>query len=169
MTKPPRRADMKPHEATTPACILVVDDDVGLLRFVEKALKREGFVTATASSGRDTIAWLSEHTAALMLLDLKLPDIEGKELVNQLGEVGRSVPFIIITGQGDERVAVEMMKRGALDYLVKDVQFIEFVPTVVKRALTQVEKDKRLAFAEKQAQQLQKEILEVSECEQRRI
>jgi signal transduction histidine kinase len=166
---PDPRAEMQKPEATTPACILVVDDDVGLLRLVEKALKHEGFATATASSGSDAIAWLSEKTAALMLLDLKLPDIEGKELIGHLAGVERSVPFIIITGQGDERVAVDMMKRGALDYLVKDVQFIEFVPTVVKRALTQVEKDKRLALAEKQTQQLQKQILEVSECEQRRI
>ncbi len=114
----------------TTASILIVDDDVGLLRLVEKALKREGFATSTAGSGQEAIAWL-------------------------LADVGRSVPFIIITGQGDQRVAVDMMKRGALDYLVKDVQFIEFVPTVVGRALIQVEKDKRLAFAEKQAQQLE--------------
>src|SRR2546422_955545 len=53
-----------------------------------------------------------------MLLDLKLQDIEGKELVNHLASIGRAVPFIIITGQGDERIAVDMMKRGALDYLV---------------------------------------------------
>src|SRR6266540_6158974 len=142
-------------EADAPARILIVDDDAGLLRLVEKALEREGFATATASSGKDAISWLARNTADLMLLDLKLQDIEGRELVNRLASRGRAVPFIIITGQGDERVAVDMMKRGALDYLVKDVRFIEFVPTVVKRALTQVEKDKRLAFAEKQAQQLE--------------
>ena len=164
-----RLAEMKKPEATAPARILIVDDDLGLLRLVEKALNKEGFATATASSGGEAIAWLRDHAVELMLLDLKLPDIEGKELVNHLAEVGRSVPFIIITGQGDERVAVDMMKRGALDYLVKDVQFIEFVPTVVRRALMQVEKDKRLAFAEKQARQLQREVLDVSECEQRRI
>ncbi len=139
----------------TTASILIVDDDLGLLRLVEKALKREGFATSTAGSGQEAIAWLAVNRADLMLLDLKLPDIEGKELIIHLADVGRSVPFIIITGQGDQRVAVDMMKRGALDYLVKDVQFIEFVPTVVGRALTQVEKDKRLAFAEKQAQQLE--------------
>src|SRR5262249_33667972 len=59
-------------------------------------------------------------------------------------------PFIIITGQGDERVAVEMMKRGARDYLVKDADFLEFVPAVVKRALEQLDKERRLAEAEEQ-------------------
>jgi signal transduction histidine kinase len=151
------------------ATILIIDDDAGLLSLIQKALKREGFVTATALSGQEAIAWLSQNSADLMLLDLKLPDIEGKDLINRLAALGKATPFIVITGQGDERVAVDMMKRGALDYLIKDVQFVEFVPTVVKHALEQVDKDKRLANAERKAIQLQREILEISEREQRRI
>jgi len=140
-------------EADAPARILVVDDDTGLLRLVEGALKREGFAAATARSGKDAIDWLSRNTAELMLLDLKLQDIEGKELVTHLASIGRSIPFIIITGQGDERVAVDMMKRGALDYLVKDVQFIEFVPTVVRRGLAQLERERRLVAAEQSSRE----------------
>lgn len=149
--------------------IFIVDDDAGLVRLVEKSLRREGLATASASSGQGAITWLKSGFAELMLLDLKLPDIDGKDLIHQLSESGRHLPFIVITGQGDERVAVEMMKRGALDYLVKDVHFIEFLPAVVRRALSQLEKDARLAQAEEQARQLEKEILEVSENEQRRI
>jgi PAS domain S-box-containing protein len=86
-----------------------------------------------------------------MLLDLKLQDMGGKELVHHLTEIGHSVPFIIMTGQGDERVAVDMMKGGALDYLVKDVDFLQFVPEVVRRSLAQLEKDQRLDFAQERA------------------
>ena len=136
----------------SPARILIVDDDEGLARLVQKALERERYVSATAGSGQEAREWLGAgNRADLMLLDLKLPDVEGKELITQLTEAGSTVPFIIITGQGDERVAVEMMKTGALDYLVKDVQFLEFVPTVVRRALDQIERDRRLALAEKEA------------------
>jgi signal transduction histidine kinase len=149
--------------------ILIVDDDLGLLRLVERTLTREGFVTATASSGREAIAWLTQNHAGLMLLDLKLKDIEGTELINHLADAGRSIPFIVITGQGDERVAVEMMKRGALDYLIKDVQFIEFVPTVVRRALEQLEKDKRLAAAQAALKESQQQLLAISEREQTRF
>jgi signal transduction histidine kinase len=149
--------------------IFIVDDDRGLLRLIEKTLQREGFATATASSGTEALDWLGRNHADLTLLDLKLPDLGGKDLIQHLDRERRSVPFIIITGQGDERVAVEMMKRGALDYLVKDVQFIEFVPTVVRRALAQIDKDRRLAMAEEEARRLQKEILDISENEQRRI
>jgi PAS domain S-box-containing protein len=130
--------------------IFVVDDDRGLLRLIEKALVREGLDTATASSGADALVWLEANQPDLLLLDLKLQDMEGAELVTRLAALKRCPPFIIITGQGDERVAVEMMKRGARDYLVKDARFLQFVPAVVKRSLEQLDKERRLAEAEEQ-------------------
>jgi signal transduction histidine kinase len=151
------------------ATILIVDDDLGLLRLIEKALRREGHSTATASTVGETMAWLKDNQPDLMLLDLKLKDVEGIEVIHQLQQAGRTVPFIIITGQGDERVAVEMMKRGALDYLVKDANFIEFVPAMVRRALDRLERDRRLASAEEDRKQLEQQILAISEREQRRI
>jgi len=144
---------------TPPALILVVDDDVGLSRLMGKALGREGFATVTANSGQGALSWLATNTADLMLLDLKLPDIKGKDIVNRLAETGRSVPFVIITGQGDERIAVEMMKSGARDYLIKDGKLMDFVPAIVRRVLEQIKKEKRL----------EREILEISERELSRI
>ena len=131
------------------AVILVVDDDPGLARLMERELRREGWKTASAGSGREAKEWLRENEADLLLLDLKLPDVEGPAIVSALAESGRTTPFIIITGQGDERVAVEMMRRGALDYLVKDVNFLEFIPTVVRRALEKLERERRLEAAER--------------------
>ena len=128
--------------------ILIVDDDRGLLRLMEKALRREGLATATAASGREALDWLAANRADLLLLDLKLQDLEGRELVRRISEVPQSPPFIIITGQGDERVAVEMMKRGARDYLIKDAEFLQFVPEVVKHVLEQIETERRLTAAE---------------------
>jgi PAS domain S-box-containing protein len=135
-------------QTTAAPLVFVVDDDKGLLRLVEKALQREGFRTVTASSFQAAVEWLVQHRPDLMLLDLKLEDIGGKELIDYLTVNNRSVPFIIITGQGDERVAVAMMKRGALDYLVKDADFLQFVPEVVRRTIGQLERDKKLAAAE---------------------
>jgi signal transduction histidine kinase len=149
--------------------IFIVDDDRGMLRLIEKTLRREGFTLAMVTSARDAIEWLQANRPALMLLDLKLQDMEGKEVINHLETIGRSVPFIVITGQGDERVAVEMMKRGALDYLVKDVQFQEFLPTVLRRALAQLDRDRRLVTAEQERKQLEQQILEIGERERRRI
>jgi signal transduction histidine kinase len=145
-----------------PGIVFIVDDDKGLGRLIERALQREGFETATALSGNLAKDWLAKNHAGLMLLDLKLQDIEGKELIGQLTEAKHCPPFIIITGQGDERVAVEMMKIGAIDYLIKDVKFLEFVPAVVKRAFGQLNDQRRL-------KQLEKEILEISDRERQRL
>ena len=134
----------------TQRTILVVDDDQGLLRLIRKALEREGFEAVTAASGEEALEWLKHNEAGLLLLDLKLQDLDGKELIRRISEQGTIPPFIIITGQGDERVAVEMMKRGARDYLVKDVEFLQFVPEVVRHVLEQVETERRLAAAEEQ-------------------
>ena len=128
--------------------IFIVDDDRGLLRLIEKALQREGFRTGSALSGREALTWLAANDADLLLLDLKLQDMEGKELIRRLSETRPLLPFVVITGQGDERVAVEMMKGGAKDYLVKDVEFLQFVPEVVKHVLEQIETERRLAAAE---------------------
>src|SRR5689334_13998489 len=109
---------MDPMEASDRhATVFIVDDDHGLVRLISKSLQRDGFVTAGAESGEAALAWLKVNRADLMLLDLKLHDIEGQVLVERLASECHCPPFIIITGQGDERVAVEMMKRGARDYL----------------------------------------------------
>jgi PAS domain S-box-containing protein len=144
-----------PAKAKQPV-ILVVDDDEDLLFLIERALRREKWAVATAKSGAAALEWLGGNVAELMLLDLKLADISAAQLITQLAETGRSAPFIVITGQGDERVAVDMMKRGALDYLVKGVQFIDFLPEVVRRVLDQLARAKRLAEAEAELREVER-------------
>lgn len=134
-----------PHQ---PATILVVDDDPGISRLITRELRRDGHLVVSVSSGEEAVSWIENNVASLVLLDLKLPGLRGDALIDRLDGLHDHLPFIIITGQGDERVAVEMMKRGALDYLVKDVNFITLVPTVVQRALTRLGEQARLAAAE---------------------
>ncbi len=138
--------------APTPAqgTVLVVDDDEGLARLMTKSLGREGFTTLHVGSGAAAIASLAGQPVDLMLLDMKLPDMAGINVVSELEKRKRNVPFIVITGQGDERLAVEMMRSGALDYLVKDAQFLELLPAVVSRAFAHLDQQKRLEAAEQQ-------------------
>lgn len=126
--------------------VLIVDDDPGLVRLVNRALQREGLATAVAHDGAGAVAWLQENPPALLLTDLKLPDMMGWEIAQKCGVP--DLPFIVMTGQGDERVAVDMMKRGALDYVVKDADFLGRLPAVLSRALKQVEQGRKLAVAE---------------------
>jgi len=76
-------------------------------------------------------------------------------VIQRLESSGRTLPFIVITGQGDERVAVEMMKGGASDYVVKDKEFLEVLPPLVERVLAQLRIEQRLAAAEQQIRLIQ--------------
>jgi len=130
------------------ASLLIVDDDRGLLRLAAKTLERQGFAVATAAAGAEAIAWLKASQPDLLLLDLKLQDCDARQLIRQLSDLNRLPPFLIITGQGDERVAVEMMKSGARDYLVKGADFLELLPAVAARVLAQIAQEAKLAAAE---------------------
>src|SRR5689334_13143366 len=134
--------------AADQARLLVVDDDEGLGRLVSRTLEREGYAVAQVVTGSAALDWLAAHPADLLLLDLKLGDLDAGDLVARFHERGLAIPYVIITGQGDERVAVEMMRQGAMDYLVKDADFLTFLPAVIRRALDQLAREKRLARAE---------------------
>ena len=152
-----------------PPAILVVDDDEGLLILMAEALLADGCEVATASSGAAALARRAERRPDLMLLDLKMRDLGGEALLARLQQDNLSVPFIVVTGQGDEKVAVEVMKRGALDYVMKDAAMLDLLPGVTRRALTAIERDRALKNAEAERTRLEREILEISEREQHRI
>jgi len=127
--------------------LLVVDDEEGLLFLMTDALRREGYEVEGFDSGARALEWLVRETPDLLVLDLKLGDVSAPKLLERLGEKGRQFPFIIVTGHGDERTAVEMMKRGALDYVMKDAGMLELLPSIVRRALSVIERERRLAEA----------------------
>jgi signal transduction histidine kinase len=152
-----------------PPAILVVDDDEGLLILMAEALRAEGHEVITANSGAAAQARLAERTPDLLLLDLKLKDVGGPALLKKLRLDERAVPFVVVTGQGDEKIAVEVMKQGALDYVMKDTALLDLLPSVVKRALTAVARERALAAAEVERRRLEKAIVEIVEREQHRI
>lgn len=127
------------------ASILVVDDDEGLVVLMAETLRADGHDVATANSGAAALGWLEQNRPDLMLLDLKMRDVGGQALVQRLKDHHAPVPFLIVTGQGDEKVAVEVMKQGALDYVMKDTGLLDLLPGVVRRALETIERDRTLA------------------------
>lgn len=130
--------------------ILLIEDDAGLVELITVTLEESGFSVMSATSGDEALAHLKKQTPDLMLLDYSLPDINGQELIETLiKQQTPPPPFIITTGQGDERIAVGMMKLGAMDYLVKDILFLEMLPNVVKRVIKEIESDGKLKQAEK--------------------
>ena len=131
-----------------PSRILVVDDDEGLLVLLAETLRAEGHEVETADSAASALEQLTRYRPDLMLLDLKLNDLGGPALVARLRQGPTRVPFVVVTGQGDEKVAVEVMKQGALDYVMKNTAMLDLLPEVVRRALSTIEQERALVSAQ---------------------
>jgi PAS domain S-box-containing protein len=129
--------------------VLVVEDNLGLRRLIEKRLEREEFNVEVVENGKETVARLKANPETILLLDYKLPDMNGSELIEKLNDEQINVPFVVMTGHGDERTAVEMMKLGARDYLVKDHSLLEVLPQVMEQVYAQVTMERKLSEVRK--------------------
>jgi signal transduction histidine kinase/FixJ family two-component response regulator len=143
--------------------ILVVDDSESVLALSREALEALGHAVVFARTGAEALAWLKEHPASLALLDYRLPDMTGRDIVRILSAEGVNLPFVTITAHGDEQIAVEMMKLGALDYLVKDEAFAELLPTVVGQALERLATREQLRAAEEALRKSEQRFRRLSE------
>ncbi len=151
-----------PSRPDTGTPILIADDDAGVCLLMEDSLRGAGFDVVSLHTGRAVLDWLSRRRTQLLLLDVRLPDMDGSTVLESLAAQHIHLPFIIISGLADTKVAVEYMRRGARDYLIKDAHFLDLVPTVVNRVLRELDRDATIL-------RLQRDILEISEREQRRI
>ncbi len=117
--------------------ILYIEDDVGLGRLVQRALQREGYNVRVVPDGAEGLEVLMRESFAAAIADYNLPQKTGLEILKSSRDMGKHTPFIILTGAGDEHIAVECMKAGAADYIVKDTAggFLQLLPVVVARAI----------------------------------
>ncbi|MFC1744859.1 ATP-binding protein [Candidatus Riflebacteria bacterium] len=138
----------KDHEIPANREIIIVEDDPGLMALIKRSLENTGLKTTGFFNGTTAVNEIEKDQDALLLVDYLLPDMKASKLMAKLRAKSNFLQFIIMTGKGDEKVAVEMMKLGAFDYLVKDGKFLQILPTLVKRALEQIEIDHRLSRAE---------------------
>ena len=107
-----------------------------------------------------------EHQAKnheIQIVDLSKPDVNYEELIETLRNKDCNPPFIIVTGHGDEKIAVEMMKLGALDYIIKDSGVTEMLPYVITKSIREIDKEKKLQSTEnalKESEQRFKDIFD---------
>jgi PAS domain S-box-containing protein len=127
--------------------VVVVEDDVALNALICESLGKGGDPVRGFFSGQEVVQWYRIRQApdVLFLIDFHLEDMSGEELLKQLRGLNEEVHFIIMTGLGDEKMAVDMMKLGALDYLIKDRTFIDLLPSSVAQALNHIRMGRHLA------------------------
>ncbi len=134
--------------------ILVIEDDTEQLDLLSSLLSKN-FKVISSIDGKNAIDVALTTEDLLILIDYNLNDITAKDIIEEIGNtVGKKPYFIVMTAFGNERVAVEMMKLGAIDYLVKDLNFYDFLPSVLDNALKDIVKDKQLAVTQKSYQEL---------------
>ena len=109
---------------SAPAKILLIDDDPGIIDTLSRVLKDEGYEVTVEKRGDDGIARAAKDTFNAVVTDLKLPGLNGLELVRQLHAARPRLPIILITAFGTTQTAIEATKFGAYDYLLKpfDIQ-----------------------------------------------
>jgi PAS domain S-box-containing protein len=122
-----------------PVRILVIDDDAGQARLAQRTLERVGYTVEVAGDGDTGLALHAIRAYDVLMVDHQMPGAGGLDVLRTLATWGGLPPTIMVTGHGDEAVAVEAMKLGAGDYLVKDVEgrYLTLLPTVVARVLYQ--------------------------------
>jgi len=114
--------------------ILVVDDEPNLRRVLSAQLDRDGYDVHTAEDGAQGLAILEEHHIDLVITDLRMPKIDGMELLRRALQLDPELPVVMITAHGTVDNAVEALKTGAFDYVTKPFDQAE-VRAVVRKAL----------------------------------
>lgn len=145
--------------------ILVVDDDEALRNLIVRALKKHAIDAESVGKGSDAIEILLSDHDLILLLDQQLIDMTGRDVINRMHSKNVKVPFIVMTGQGDEKLAVEMMKLGAEDYLVKDTDFLDKLPGVLERVFRNISTTKKLEEAEAEKKRLQNQLFQSQKME----
>ena len=151
------------HTGNTSKTILIVDDSKSLNRLIQKALQREGFQVLQAFDGADALTLAASHPDSIMLLDYVLPDMTALQVIEQLRAQAYDIPFIIMTGQGDERVAVDMMKLGAREYISKQGYFLETLPRILWRVISELDQQQRVIQAEQALRESERRFRETLE------
>jgi two-component system response regulator HydG len=103
--------------------VVVIDDEQGILDVVSRFAQRAGYEAITCASGRDAIARLQTVRADLVMVDLRMPDIGGLDVLRAIREIDPHCQAVLMTGYASVETAVEAIKLGATDYLSKPLDF----------------------------------------------
>ncbi|BAY75187.1 response regulator receiver sensor signal transduction histidine kinase [Nostoc linckia NIES-25] len=141
--------------------ILVVDDDEVDRMAVRRALTKAGVQMdlSEVGDGNDALYSLSTTTYDCVFLDYRLPDQDGLTLIQNIRASDIKVPLVVLTGQGDEQIAVELMKAGATDYLSKSRISSEILARVLRNAIRVYRAEMQAALANQQLRESHEQLI----------
>lgn len=119
-----------PVEEDAPKHILVADDDPAIVGLLRDFLEAEGFAVSEAHNGRDVLARLDSVKPDVLLMDVRMPDLSGLDILQKLREQGVDVPVLIMTAFGTSSIAIKAIQLGAFDYIAKPFDLEEVLVTL---------------------------------------
>ncbi|WP_143308223.1 sigma-54-dependent transcriptional regulator [Chitinophaga vietnamensis] len=120
--------------------ILIIDDEINICTLLSKFLSKHGFAVDTTMTGTAALKLMKEKSFDLVLCDYRLKDTDGAQLLQDIHQINPQIIVIIITGYTDVRIAVEMVKNGAYDYLSKPL-YPDEILTLVHKAFSHKESE----------------------------
>src|SRR6185369_15874366 len=112
----------RPGDSSYRAAVLVVDDEAAIRDSLHMILEYEGYRVDEAASGTQALAKVGERAPDAIVLDIKMPEMDGLEFLKALRERGYDMPVLVISGHADLATAVEATRRGAYDFFEKPLQ-----------------------------------------------
>lgn len=125
------------------ANILVIDDDKSIVEHLDLYLNEEGYKVRTALTGTDGLNQYIEEPSEVVILDIRLPDVDGFSILEDLREENENVKVIMITAYHDMETTINAMKGGAFDYIHKPIN-IDELDIAIKKALKTLEMEKKI-------------------------
>ena len=114
--------------------VLLVDDESDLIEMLQWQLEQQGFSVVSATSGQEAVEILAGEQIPIVISDIRMPGMDGIELVRRAKEIVEDVQCIFITGHGGRKIAVEATKLGGFSYLQKPLSIQELVVAIEKAA-----------------------------------
>ena len=131
-----------------PAKVLIVDDEKDFVEMFSLRLKEQGEKVSTAHSGKDALKVLENIAIDVVILDIRMPGMDGIDTLRQIKILHPIVEVILLTGHGSTETAVEGMKLGAFDYLMKPADFKDIKVKMENARKRKDEQEERIRQAE---------------------
>ena len=131
-----------------PAKVLIVDDEKDFVEMFSLRLEEQGEKVSTAHSGKDALKVLEHVAIDVVILDIRMPGMDGIDTLKQIKSLYPMVEVIMLTGHGSTETAVEGMKLGAFDYLMKPADFEDIKTKIENARKRKDEQEERIRQAE---------------------
>lgn len=145
-----RKAD---YNMTESVRVLVADDELSLRMVLQTALNKAGYEVDTVKNGKEALCMAQENHYDVAILDIRMPEVDGLQAFYEIHKIKPNLPIILMTAFGSSETAVNAMKHGAYDYILKPFNLDE-VKIIVSRAIRMQQLTKEVVYLTQEVQEM---------------